>query len=99
MSSLKFTAPWKGEVLTFKGPFNIFKTSKDKKQMEQFGKNLQNYENICHETCVCKQKPVQIDDFNKAEEKEVKEHVEKRKRKRREVAEKNKLEKNLKKQE
>ena len=37
------------------------------------------------------QKPIKIDDFNEAEEKEAKERVEKIKIKRREVAEKNKV--------
>ena len=37
------------------------------------------------------QKPIKIDHFNDEEEKEVKERVEKRKLKRREVTEKNKL--------
>ena len=59
--------------------------------MESLGKNLQNYEDIRNETCVYEQKPVRIDDFNETEGKEVKEHVQKRKIKRREVAEKNKL--------
>ena len=40
---------------------------------------------------VYKQKPLKIRDFNEAEKKEIKEHVEKRKIKQREVAEKNKL--------
>ena len=44
-------------------------------------------------------KPIKIDDFNEAEEIEVKEHVKKRKIKRREIAEKNKLTKKKKKQE
>ena len=69
----------------------IFKTYKDKKKMEFLGKNPQNYKDICNEKCVYEQKPVKIDDFNEAKEKEVKERVEKRKAKRREVAEKNKL--------
>ena len=55
------------------------------------GKNPQNYENAHAETSVFEQKSIKTDDFNEAEEKEVKEHVEKRKMKRREVAEKNKL--------
>ena len=63
------------------------KTYKDKKN-ECLGKNLQNYENVCDEKSVYELKPIQIDDFNEAVEKEVKEHVEKRKIKRREVAEK-----------
>ena len=69
----------------------IFKTYKDRKKMESLGKNLQNYEDIRDETCVYEQKPLKIDDFNEAEEKELKKHVEKRKIKRREVAKKNKL--------
>ena len=51
----------------------IFKTYKDKKN-ECLGKNLQNYENVCDEKSVYEQKPLKIDDFNEAEEKEVKEH-------------------------
>ena len=76
----------------FKSTFHIiFKTYEDKKRMEQLGKNSQNYKNIWNETFVYEQKPIKIDDFNEAEEKDVKERAEKRKRKRREVAEKNKL--------
>ena len=44
-----------------------------------------------NETCTFEQKPIEIDVFNEEEEKEVKERVEKRKLKKREVAEKNKL--------
>ena len=55
------------------------------------GKNPENYENTRKETNIYEQKPVTIDDFNEVEEKEVKEHVEKRRQKRREVAEQNKL--------
>ena len=72
---------------------SIFKTYRDKKEKkkEQFGKNPQNYESVHNETCVYEQKSIKINDFNEAEEKEVKESVEKRKIKRRKVAEKNKL--------
>ena len=52
------------------------------------GENPQNYESVHNETSVYKQKPIKIDDFNDAEEKENKKHVGKRKIKRREVAEK-----------
>ena len=69
----------------------MFKTYKDKKNIECLGKNPQNYENVFGETSVCEQKPIKIDDINEAEEKEVKEHIEKRKRNRREVAEKKNL--------
>ena len=51
----------------------IFKTYKDKKN-ECLGKNLQNYENVSDEKSVYEQKPLKIDYFNEAEEKEVKEH-------------------------
>ena len=76
-----------------KSNFHImFKTYKDKKQLESsLGKNPENYENICNETNIYEQKPINVDDFNEVEEKEVKEHVQKRKQKRREVAKKNKL--------
>ena len=55
------------------------------------GKNPSNYESIRKETNIYEQKPINIDDFNEAEEAEVKQWVEKRKQKRREVAEKIKL--------
>ena len=55
------------------------------------GKNPQNYEGACHKISVYEQKPIKIDDFNKAEEKEIKERIEIRKIKRREIAENNKL--------
>ena len=70
----------------------IFKTYKDKKQLESsMGKNPINYESIRKETNIYEQKPINIDDFNESEEAEVKQRVEKRKQRRREVAEKNKL--------
>ena len=69
----------------------IFKTYKDKKQLESsLGKNPENYETIHNETNIYQQKPINVDDFNEVEEKEVKERVGKRKRNRREVAEKHK---------
>ena len=62
------------------------------KKLENFlGKNPENFETIRNETNIYEQKLVNVDDFNGAEEKEVRERVEKRKQKRREVAEKNKL--------
>ena len=65
----------------------MFKTYRDKKNIDSLGKNPHNYESVCNETSVYVQKPTKIDDFNDAEEKEVKEHVQKRKQKRREVNE------------
>ena len=63
----------------------IFKTCKDKKQLESsLGKNPENYENIHKKTNIYEQKPVNIEDFKEVEEKEVKERVEKRRQKRRE---------------
>ena len=56
----------------------MFKTYKDKIQMEQsIVKNPANYKTIQKETNIYKQKPVNIDDFNDSEEAEVKERVEK----------------------
>ena len=70
-----------------KSTFHImFKTYKDKKNIEYLQKNPQNYENVRNETSVYEQKPIKIDDFNEIEEKEVKECVEKIKIKRKEVA-------------
>ena len=65
----------------------MFKTYRDKKNIDSLGKNPHNYESVCNETSVYEQKPTKIDDCNDAEEKEVKEHVQKRKQKRREVTE------------
>ena len=59
--------------------------------MSSLGKNSENYEAIRNETTIYEQKPVSIDDFNEEEEEDVKGRVKKRKQKRREVAEKNKL--------
>ena len=77
----------------FKSNFHIiFKTYTDKKQLEIFlGKNPDNYETTRNGTCVFEQKPIKVENFSKIEQRQVKERVEKRKQKRREVAEKNKL--------
>ena len=75
MSSLKFTAPLKGEVSTSKAPFTSFlKLTKIRSKWNNWKKTLKIMK-------IFEQKPVKIDDFNEAEEKEVKEHVQKRKRK------------------
>ena len=60
-------------------------------QMRAMVKNPINYENIRKETNIYEQKPTKIYDFNDAEEAEAKEHVKKRKEKRKNVAEKNQL--------
>ena len=59
--------------------------------MKLLGKSPKNYEEVSNDILVYGQKPIKIDNFNEAEQKEIKEHVEKRKLKRREVAENNKL--------
>ena len=43
------------------------------------GKNLDNYETIRNEASVFERKPVKVDDFNKIEQKQFKERVEKQK--------------------
>ena len=48
-------------------------------QMQAMGKNPINYENIRKETNIYEKKTIKIDDFNDAEEAEVKERIEKRK--------------------
>ena len=82
-----------------KSNFKYLKRTRNKKQLEiSLGKNPENYEAIRNETLFYEQKPIKVDDFNEIEEKEVKEWVEKQKR--REVAGSNKLlKKNKKKQE
>ena len=78
----------------------ISKTYKDQKKLKSsLGKNSYNYEGVHNETFVYEQKPTEIDEFHKTEEKKVKERVEKTKNKRREVAEGNKFLKKNKKQE
>ena len=54
-------------------------------------KKPQNYKKIRIDVSVYEQRPIKIDDFNEAEENKIKEGVEKRKIKRREVVENNKL--------
>ena len=66
----------------------MFKTSKDMKNIVSLGKNPQNYENVRNETCIYKRKSIKINNSNEAEEKELKERVEKRKIQRTEVAKK-----------
>ena len=69
----------------------MFKAYKDKKNIDSFGKNPHNYENVRDKIYVYEQKLIKIGEFNRAEQKEVKEWVEKQKIKRREMTEKNKL--------
>ena len=53
--------------------------------------NTQNYKGIRNDVSAYEQKPIKIDYFNETEEKEIKEGIEKRKLKRREVTQNNKL--------
>ena len=64
---------------TEKRGFDLKSTFYKDKKIEQFGKNPQNYKNAYAETSVFEQKPIKIDDFNEAEEKEAKELVKKEK--------------------
>ena len=67
----------------------MFKTYKDKKRWNCSVKTPQNYEKIRYDVLLFEQKQIKIDDdFNETEEKEIKECVEKRKLKMRELAEK-----------
>ena len=75
----RFVALRSEEALTSRVHFTLSSKLTKIKKIEQFGKNPQNYENAHGETLVFEQKPIQIDDFNEAEEKDVKERVEKRK--------------------
>ena len=75
----RFVALRSEESLTSRVHFTLSSKLTKIKKIEQFGKNTQNYENAHGETLVFEQKPIQIDDFNEAEEKDVKERVEKRK--------------------
>ena len=71
----------------------MFETYKDKKKLELLGKHRLNYEGIRNEICVYvyEQKAIKIGEFNEAKEKQVKERIEKRNTKRREVAKQYKL--------
>ena len=93
MFFLKFTVQPKGEASISRAVSTLFlKPTKIIKKIEaSLGKNPHNHEEIRDETCVYEQKPIKIDDFNEDEEKEVKDRVEKRKEKIRQVAENNKL--------
>ena len=77
----------------------LFKTYRDKMQIQSLGKNPINYEMVRKETHVFEQKLMIADDFNDAEEAEVKEQANKRKSKRQELAENKKLLKKQKKKE
>ena len=75
----------------------VYSSLYDKKKLEQSAKNPQNYAIESNESFVFEQNPIEIDIFNAEEKKEIKERVEGRKKKRQEVAEKNKVPKRQKK--
>ena len=56
----------------------MFKTYKDKINLELIGKVPQNYDEMRDDLLVYEQKTIKIDDFNKAEKKDIKEHVDKK---------------------
>ena len=90
----RFIVLWNSKELISKVHFTSslkHKNKKKKKKMEMLSKNPQSHEGVSNEVSVYEQKPIKIDDFNEIEEKEIKERVEKRKMKRREVTENNKL--------
>ena len=99
MCNPKYTVQPKEEASTSKAHFTLYSKPTRAKKIEHLGKKSQKSQKLpCRNMCFCT-KPSKIDDFNEAEEKEVKEHIEERKMKRREVAEKNKLVKKRKKKE
>ena len=59
--------------------------------MEHLGKEPSNFTKERNETFKFEQKPLEIDGFNKAKEEKFNKKIEKRKKSRREIAEKNKL--------
>ena len=89
----RFIVLWNSKELISKVHFtsSLKHKNKKKKKMEMLRKNPQSHEGVSNEVSVYEQKPIKIDDFNEIEEKEIKERVEKRKMKRREVTENNKL--------
>ena len=91
MYFLRYTVPRREEGSTSKAHSTLSLKPTRTKKIEQLGKKTQNYKNAHAENSVFEQKPIKIDDFNELKEREVKERVEKRIMKGREVAEKDKL--------
>ena len=91
MFTPRYTVPPREQVWTWKvHPTLPLKHTKAKKE-QTLGKDTKNYQIDYSVTNMFEQKPIKIDHFNDEAEKEVKARVEKRKLKRREVTEKNKL--------
>ena len=84
---LKFIVEQKNAVLIRRAIFTLSlkRTRTNNNWKVPWEKNPENYELKSDETYTFEQKPINVDDFNEVEEKEVKERVEKRKQKRREV--------------
>ena len=74
----RYIAPLTGEVSTSRLHSTLYLKLTKIQKIELLGKHSQNYENTHAETSVFEQKPIKIDDFNEAKEKEVKECVEKK---------------------
>ena len=67
----------------------VFKTYQDNKKLKHLGKEPNNFLKKRNDTFKFEQKTLEIDNFNNVEE-EINEKIEKRKKKRREIAEKEK---------
>ena len=67
----------------------VFKTYQDNKKLKHLGKEPNNFLKKRNDTFKFEQKTLEIDNFNNVE-KEINEKIEKRKKKRREIAEKEK---------
>ena len=67
----------------------VFKTYQDNKKLKHLGKEPNNFKKKRNDTFKFEQKTLEIDNFNNVEE-EINEKIEKRKKKRREIAEKEK---------
>lgn len=74
----RYIAPLTGEASTSRAHSTLYLKLTRIQKTEQLGKHSQNYENTHAKTFVFEQKPIKSDDFNEAEEKEVKEYVEKK---------------------
>ena len=75
----RFIALQNGEDLILKvHSTSCLKHIRTKIKMQLLGKSHQNFEEIRNDVWVYEQKPIKIDDFNKAEKKEIKERVEKK---------------------
>ena len=72
MYFLRYIVPRREESSTSNAHFTLSLKPTRTKKLNSWEKNPQNYENAYAETSVFEQEPIKIDDFNEAEEKEVK---------------------------